>query len=318
MSYSSYGARLTSTVSNLKTNNNDMINMDFASSWEGGASRIQLRHLDELHGAVEDVLAAIDTLNEVLNDIDSYDAYKLQIKKWEDRLASLDPDDEAAIADAQVNIAKARNSMNERKSVIQGKINGINAKYTSSLTVIPPTEVVSTNDVFANVFSSSSNISSSFDVSQYVTVNYNENPNFNNTEAWVYENPYSQAGLYGQCTWFAWGKFYEMYGYSPGFTGNGNQCAYQLVNSHPDKFEISNTPQTGAVFSYKGYPYGHTGVITEVKDGMLTYQDGNYDGVTNSFEVAKHDWGTKTVPVQDFINRYGGNIVFANPKTYTC
>ena len=27
-------------------------------------------------------------------------------------------------------------------------------------------------------------------------------------------NYYSQLGLYGQCTWFAWGRFYELYGLS--------------------------------------------------------------------------------------------------------
>ena len=37
----------------------------------------------------------------------------------------------------------------------------------------------------------------------------------------------------------AWGRFYELYVYSPGFTGNGNQCMDQLVAAHPDKFEKS-------------------------------------------------------------------------------
>ena len=64
-------------------------------------------------------------------------------------------------------------------------------------------------------------------------------PNFENMKAWGMNNYYSQFGLYGQCTWFAWGRFYEIYGYSPGFTGNGNQCVDQLVAAHPHKFERS-------------------------------------------------------------------------------
>lgn len=39
-----------------------------------------------------------------------------------------------------------------------------------------------------------------------ITFRGGTNPNFNNLEAWVTKNPYAQAGLYGQCTWFAWGK----------------------------------------------------------------------------------------------------------------
>ena len=38
-----------------------------------------------------------------------------------------------------------------------------------------------------------------------ITFRGGTNPNFNNLEAWVTRNPYAQAGLYGQCTWFAWG-----------------------------------------------------------------------------------------------------------------
>ena len=45
-------------------------------------------------------------------------------------------------------------------------------------------------------------------------------------------NPFAQAGLRGQCTWFAWGKFYEIYGYDPGFRGNGCTNAEELVAHH--------------------------------------------------------------------------------------
>ena len=45
-----------------------------------------------------------------------------------------------------------------------------------------------------------------------ITFRGGTNPNLNNLEAWVTKNPYAQAGLYGQCTWFAWGRFYELFG----------------------------------------------------------------------------------------------------------
>jgi hypothetical protein len=55
-------------------------------------------------------------------------------------------------------------------------------------------------------------------------------PDFSNLEVWQNsQSPYHQLRLWGQCTWFAWHRFYEIYGYSPGFTGSGYQCASQLV-----------------------------------------------------------------------------------------
>ena len=75
-----------------------------------------------------------------------------------------------------------------------------------------------------------------------VTFRGGTNPNFNNLEAWVTKNPYAQASLYGQCTWFAWGRFYELYRYDPSFRGNGWDCVDQLLATHPDKFERSTTP----------------------------------------------------------------------------
>ena len=47
-------------------------------------------------------------------------------------------------------------------------------------------------------------------------------------------NPYAQSNLYGQYSWFAWGRFYEIYGYSPCFIGDGWDCVDQLIATHID------------------------------------------------------------------------------------
>ena len=141
--------------------------------------------------------------------------------------------------------------------------------------------------------------------------NLRSEPNFNNLEAWVTKNPYAQAGLYGQCTWFAWGRFYEIYGYSPGFTGNGWDCVNQLIATHPDKFKKSSTPIAGAIFSTLGH--NHVGIVIAFDGTNITIQDGNYDGKTNTFSDAKKDWRTQTMPLSNFIAINGG-VVFANPK----
>lgn len=150
-------------------------------------------------------------------------------------------------------------------------------------------------------------------VMRYVGITFRggTNPNFNNLEAWVTKNPYARIGLYGQCTWFAWGRFYELYGYDPGFTGNGWDCVDELLTSHRDKFERADTPKAGAVFS--GIGKNHVGIVLKVDGENITIQDGNYDGKTNTFEEAKTDWHTNTYTLSELRRRYGG-IVFANPK----
>ena len=150
-------------------------------------------------------------------------------------------------------------------------------------------------------------------VMRYVGITFRggTNPNFNNLEAWVTKNPYAQAGLYGQCTWFAWGRFYEIYGYDPGFTGNGWDCVDQLLGAHPDKFERSTTPVAGALFS--GIGKNHVGIVIAYDGTNITIQDGNYDGITNTFEDAKSDWKTVTYTLDEYRIRMGG-VVFANPQ----
>lgn len=87
-------------------------------------------------------------------------------------------------------------------------------------------------------------------VMRYVGITFKggTNPNFNNMKAWITKNQYAKTGLYGQCTWFAWGRFYELYGYDPGFTGNGWDCVDELLKAHPSKFGRSTTPKARAVF----------------------------------------------------------------------
>ncbi len=141
-------------------------------------------------------------------------------------------------------------------------------------------------------------------------------PDFTNTDAWrgIGDgglNPYF-PGLYGQCTWGAWGKFYEIYGYDPGFRGDGRNCVYELVKTHSDKFEFSSTPKTGAIYS--GIGKNHVGVILEVKpDGTLTVFDVNLDGISNSWDVALSDWviWEKT---NESLNGFYGGVIYAVPK----
>ena len=136
-------------------------------------------------------------------------------------------------------------------------------------------------------------------------------PDFTNDEAWGENNPYTRLGFTGQCTWFAWGRFYEIYGYDPGFTGDGWSCASQLVAAHPDKFELSYAPAAGAVFSTIGH--NHVGIVIAVDGDKITIQDGNLDGVSNTFLEAMTDWKEETMTIDAFVAHHGG-VIYAVPK----
>lgn len=150
-------------------------------------------------------------------------------------------------------------------------------------------------------------------VMRYVSFSFRggTKPNFDNYDAWVNKNPYAQAKLYGQCTWFAWGRFYELYRYSPGFIGDGWKCVDQLLKTHGDKFERSTTPKAGAVFS--GIGRNHVGIVIDVKGDVLIIQEGNLDGKTNTFKDARKDWHTKEYTLSQLRAAMQG-VIFANPK----
>ena len=125
-------------------------------------------------------------------------------------------------------------------------------------------------------------------------------------------NPYDASGYWGQCTWFAWGRFYEIYGYSPGFVSSGKFCAEELVNAHPDEFELSSDePKAGAIFSCGGggratsAQHGHVGVVISYDGNTIVTDEGNVSG---------SDWKRLTYTIEEFRAAYPNGLVFANPK----
>lgn len=145
----------------------------------------------------------------------------------------------------------------------------------------------------------------------YGLMNVGDQPNFSNEQAWGNNNPYSRQGLYGQCTWFAWGRFYEIYGWGPSWTANGSDWVNMLVTHNSDQFRLSATPNVGAVFS--GIGHNHVGIVIAYDGTNITIQEGNLDGRTNTFEEAKTDWQTKVYTLESLNSIYGG-VVFAVHK----
>ena len=275
MAYSGYGSRISNNKTNIDSLSSSIEAIDIESSWSGTAATKQVTNLETVLSALKEQSAYLSSLISVCTMIDEYDNSKRDEEKYQNYMNNLDT--EAANYQKDLNYYasmrnNARDTKNELKKQINDLLNSITNRYNETLSDIAATEVVNTVNVFKSVDSIVSNIDASFDMSKTVVTAKSLNeanmyPDFNNREAWVSENPYSMSGLYGQCTWFAWGRFYEIYGYSPGFTGNGNQCARQLLKAHGDKFYESRTPVPGAVFSQGlGEQYGHVGIVLAVDE----------------------------------------------------
>ena len=190
--------------------------------------------------------------------------------------------------------------------VAKGTVNGLATLISAGTGVL----LIITLTLFLGVFSSFTNTSV---LAQGIEIpEASLQPDFTNDEAWGENNPYTRLGLIGQCTWFAWGRFYEIYGYDPGFRGDGWNCASQLVAAHPDKFELSYAPAAGAVFSTIGH--NHVGIVIAVDGDKITIQDGNLDGVSNTFLEAMTDWKEETMTIDAFVTYHGG-VIYAVPIT---
>lgn len=153
-------------------------------------------------------------------------------------------------------------------------------------------------------------------------------PDFSNSEAW--KHPYNTY-QYGQCTWFAAGRFYEIYGLDPNFPGEGNGCEWVdtiTQKYYPDKFTKSDTPVAGSIFSVaasSSNPAGHVGIVIDVQGDQLTIQEGNLNGVSDSWEWAitectngsisnpNGDWWERTLTLDELKACYG-EVTFANPN----
>lgn len=116
----------------------------------------------------------------------------------------------------------------------------------------------------------------------------------------------------GECTWYAWSRFYQVYGMDSGARGNGKENAREIVEKHSDLFELSNTPATGAIYS-QGYntlypEYGHVGFVEAYDGEYLWISEGNL----HINESAGYIWVHK-VKLNDFMTQYP-DTVFAIPK----
>lgn len=121
-------------------------------------------------------------------------------------------------------------------------------------------------------------------------------------------NPFAMP----QCTYYAWSRFYQVYGFSSGAFGNGKDNAREIVAVHGDKFSLSSTPSGGAVFSAQANTryteFGHVGFVEAFDGTNLWISEGNYK--VNGKEGYIHIYRTT---FQAFKAMYP-DVVFAVPN----
>ena len=156
-----------------------------------------------------------------------------------------------------------------------------------------------------------------FDYADMSNIAITTSPNFNLDAAWGAGNPFTN-GFRGQCTWFAWGRFYEIYGFDGGFRGNGRDCVRECIAAHPDKFAFSLDPVPGALFSWTAPGQNHVGMVVAVDGDNITIMDGNVDGGVSDatygpnhpLSVATKNWRVQTFP-SSYMKSMGS--IYANP-----
>ena len=317
--YSEIATRLNSAADTIESNIATISGKksSFDSIWTGSAHDNLMSNYSTSVTNAKNQVSNLRRLVGCLNNLQSYKEKKESRDRLETQLNNTPNTEENAVIRSRLiyDIEAINRDLGILKSRLVSSVSGF-TRVSKNYNIIKfdmEEETESLKAEQAAVAATQAKTSSS---SQSMVKTSNSNPDFSNLDAWVNKNPYAQAGYTGQCTWFSWGKFYETYGYSPGFTGDGCQCVNELLRAHGDKFYKSDTPVAGSVFSILptgSNPHGHTGMIIAVNGDTITVQDGNYNGTSDSFAVAQHDWGTYNISLSDFRAKHPSGVVFANP-----
>ena len=170
-----------------------------------------------------------------------------------------------------------------------------------------------------NAFGYTGEVKNAIKLDNYVTGNWNQFT--------IASNPFQR----GQCTYFAWSRFYQVYGYDSGARGNGKTNAAEIVKAHSSQFKLSSTPAAGAVFSYEKNSllpqYGHVGFVEayDEETDTIYISEGNVtiNGTSGNIYIHKMKFSTLkkmypdivfAVPNQPVFSKIEGTI--SNKKAY--
>jgi len=100
--------------------------------------------------------------------------------------------------------------------------------------------------------------------------------------------PFSSGGnlIKGNCTWYAWGRAWEITGSEPADAGFiGNAYEWWEANKKSGKYEYGSEPRVGSIAVWKSdLPNsdgsGHVAVVEKIKDGKIYISESMWHGVT--------------------------------------
>ena len=111
-------------------------------------------------------------------------------------------------------------------------------------------------------------------------------------------NPYNDQNGTGNCTWYAFGRAYEVMGTKPNLNGGD---AYNWYN-YNDGYERSQTPREGAIMCWDNNGgLGHVAFVEEIKDGVIYYSHSFYQSMY--YDVWSMPVGQEST--QGFSRNYG-------------
>lgn len=131
-------------------------------------------------------------------------------------------------------------------------------------------------------------------------------------------DPYAWYNLYGQCTWYAWGRAYEKTGIS--FPSDVASARLWVQKAQNKGFTVSMTPRANSIAVWddinpdsQGNRYGHVAFVEEVSGTSVTLSESNnyHYGKTTGFTVSTlaegitYYCGRHTESLDDLKTRYG-------------
>ncbi len=120
------------------------------------------------------------------------------------------------------------------------------------------------------------------------------------------ENVFAQIGLYGQCTWYAWGRAYEVKGIQlPTTRGNAKTW---LDSAKAAGYETGWEPRSNSIAVWDSSSAGHVAYVEQVSGDQVILSEANWNNSTSenlySIEegIAHYD-GAKTLTVAEMQSR---------------
>lgn len=100
--------------------------------------------------------------------------------------------------------------------------------------------------------------------------------------------PFSSGGkvIEGNCTWYAWGRAWEITGSQPNDAGfRGNAYEWWEANKKSGKYEYGSEPRVGSIAVWKSNlpnsgGCGHVAVVEKISDGEIYISESMWHGVT--------------------------------------